>query len=692
MNLDDRTLIIILALIIGTTLISLIYAFFLKGQLTKLKVGNSKIEKISSYIREGTLAFIKKEYKIIAIFITGISIVLALLGFIPALKNAEGVGWKSALCFILGASFSGLAGYTGMLAGIKANSLTASAANTSGMGKALKMAFSGGSVVGLSVVGFGLLGLTGSVLVLYLTLGDLAVVGQVVIGYGLGASLVALFARVGGGIYTKAADVGADLVGKIEAGIPEDDPRNPAVIADNVGDNVGDIAGMGSDLLESYAGAIISALTLGIASTVYMGSNAALFPLLIAASGIIAAIVSIFIIRLREWKDPQKTLNIATYIANFIVLVLAFVFSQLILKSYKPFFTILVGLVIGIFIGFIAEYYTSEKFKPVKEVASESNTGHATNVIAGYAVGMKSTATTIIVLVSGVIISYLLEGMYGIGLAAVGMLSTVGITVSVDAYGPISDNAGGIAEMSKLDEGVREITDKLDSVGNTTAAIGKGFCIGAATLTSLALFISYALSTGLSAINILEPLVIVGLLIGAMLPFLFTSLVINSVGKAANKMIDEVRRQFKEDPGIMEGTSKPDYAKCVEISTSAALKEMIVPALISVLTPIIIGFVFGTKALGGLLVGALASASMLAIFMANSGGAWDNAKKLIESGKFGGKGSEAHKAAVTGDTVGDPFKDTAGPSMDILIKLMSMVALIIGPAIMHIGSLLEKFF
>ncbi len=692
MNLDDRTLIIILALIIGTTLISLIYAFFLKGQLTKLKVENSKIEKISSYIREGTLAFIKKEYKIIAIFITGISIVLALLGFIPALKNAEGVGWKSALCFILGASFSGLAGYTGMLAGIKANSLTASAANTSGMGKALKMAFSGGSVVGLSVVGFGLLGLTGSVLVLYLTLGDLAVVGQVVIGYGLGASLVALFARVGGGIYTKAADVGADLVGKIEAGIPEDDPRNPAVIADNVGDNVGDIAGMGSDLLESYAGAIISALTLGIASTVYMGSNAALFPLLIAASGIIAAIVSIFIIRLREWKDPQKTLNIATYIANFIVLVLAFVFSQLILKSYKPFFTILVGLVIGIFIGFIAEYYTSEKFKPVKEVASESNTGHATNVIAGYAVGMKSTATTIIVLVSGVIISYLLEGMYGIGLAAVGMLSTVGITVSVDAYGPISDNAGGIAEMSKLDEGVREITDKLDSVGNTTAAIGKGFCIGAATLTSLALFISYALSTGLSAINILEPLVIVGLLIGAMLPFLFTSLVINSVGKAANKMIDEVRRQFKEDPGIMEGTSKPDYAKCVEISTSAALKEMIVPALISVLTPIIIGFVFGTKALGGLLVGALASASMLAIFMANSGGAWDNAKKLIESGKFGGKGSEAHKAAVTGDTVGDPFKDTAGPSMDILIKLMSMVALIIGPAIMHIGSLLEKFF
>lgn len=692
MQLEEKTFIVFLAIIIGMTLISLVYALFLKEQLRKLKVGNSKIEEISSYIREGTLAFIKKEYKIIAIFILGIAAVLALLGLIPALRNAEGVGWKSALCFILGATCSGLAGFVGMTAGIKANGLTASAANTSGMGKALKTAFSGGAVMGLSVVGFGLFGLTASFLVLYLTSGDLKAAGQIVIGYGLGASLVALFARVGGGIYTKAADVGADLVGKVEAGIPEDDPRNPAVIADNVGDNVGDIAGMGSDLLESYAGAIISALTLGISSTVHVGTNAALFPLLIAGAGIIAAIVSIFIIRLREWKEPQRTLNIATYIANFVVLAFAFGFSLLILDSFKPFLTITIGLVIGILIGFIAEYYTSEKFKPVKEVAYESNTGHATNIISGYAVGMKSTAVTIIVLVLGVMLAYLLEGMYGIGLAAVGMLSTVGITVSVDAYGPISDNAGGIAEMANLDENVRAITDKLDSVGNTTAAIGKGFCIGAATLTSLALFISYAFATNLTAISVLEPLVIIGILIGGMLPFLFTSLVINSVGRAANKMIDEVRKQFQENPGIMEGTVKPDYAKCVGISTNAALKEMIFPAVISVFTPILIGFLLGTKALGGLLVGALISAAMLAIFMANSGGAWDNAKKLIESGMYGGKGSEAHKAAVTGDTVGDPFKDTAGPAMDILIKLISMVALIIGPALLHVGSLLEKFF
>lgn len=692
MNLNDQTFIILLSLIIGATLISLIYAFFLLGQLKKLRVGHDKIEEISSYIREGTLAFLKQEYRIIAIFVVGVALLLALLGLVPELRNAEGVGWKSALCFVLGASFSGLAGYVGMRAGIRANALTASSANTSGLSKALKMAFSGGSVMGLSVSGFGLLGLTGSLLVLYLVTNDLTVASQVVIGYGLGASFVALFARVGGGIYTKAADVGADLVGKIEAGIPEDDPRNPAVIADNVGDNVGDIAGMGSDLLESYAGAIISALTLGVSSTVYAGTNAALFPLLIAGAGILAAILSIVIIRIREWKDPQKTLNIATYIGNFIVLVLALVFSHVILKSYKPFLTVVVGLIIGIFIGYIAEYYTSEKYRPVKEVAYESNTGHATNIIAGYAVGMRSTAITIIVLLLGVIFGYLLEGMYGIGLAAVGMLSTVGITVAVDAYGPISDNAGGIAEMANLEDKVRGITDQLDAVGNTTAAIGKGFCIGAATLTSLALFVSYSLATSLEAIDVLEPLVIVGLFIGGMLPFLFTSLVINSVGRAANKMIDEVRRQFRDDPGILEGTSKPDYAKCVSISTKAALKEMIVPAVIAVVTPIVIGFVFGTKALGGLLVGALISAAMLAVFMANSGGAWDNAKKLIESGEYGGKGSDAHKAAVTGDTVGDPFKDTAGPAMDILIKLMSMVSLIIGPAIMHVGSLLEKFF
>lgn len=688
----DKQTILILALVIGAAVISLLYAFFLKAQLYKLSAKHEKIEEIASFIKEGTQAFLKKEYKIIALFVGGVAIVLTVLGFIPAFSGAEGIGWKAALCFVFGALFSGLAGYVGMQAGTKANSLTASAANTSGMSRALKTAFTGGSISGLSVAGFGLLGLSASVLILYLATNSLALAGQIVIGYGLGASFVALFARVGGGIYTKAADVGADLVGKVEAGIPEDDPRNPAVIADNVGDNVGDIAGMGSDLLESYVGAIISAFTLGVASIIYSPAITAIFPLLIAATGLIAVMISITVIRSKEWKNPQKTLNIATYIANITVVVASLVFSLLLLDSVKPFFAIITGLLVGVFIAYIAEYYTSDKFKPVKEVADESQTGHATNIISGYAVGMRSTAITIIVLVAGILVAYLLEDMYGIGLAAVGMLSTVGITVAIDSYGPISDNAGGIAEMADLSKEVRDITDKLDSVGNTTAAIGKGFCIGAATLTALALFMSFANAAGIDSISILEPLVIIGLLVGAMLPYLFTSLTINSVGRAANKMINEVRRQFKEDPGIMEGTSKPDYAKCVEISTAAALKEMILPAIIAVITPILMGFIFGNKALAGLLIGSLASAAMLAIFMANSGGAWDNAKKLIESGLYGGKGSEAHKAAVTGDTVGDPFKDTAGPAMDILIKLMSMIALMIGPAIATIGSLLERFF
>lgn len=680
-------------LIISATLICLGYAIVLLIKIRKLKVNHEKIEEISSYIHEGTIAFLKREYRIILMFVIGTALLLAGLGFIPALKSAEGVGYKAAICFLVGAFFSGLTGFLGMLAGIKANGLTASAANSSGMSKALKMSFSGGAVVGLCVVGFGLLGLSGLFFLFSYLLNSPVTASQIVAGYGLGASFVALFARVGGGIYTKAADVGADLVGKVETGIPEDDPRNPAVIADNVGDNVGDIAGMGSDLLESYVGSLISAISIGV-SGIAAGApqTLALFPLLVAAFGVLAALISVIIIRAREWHDPQKTLRIATYIAAIIVIISAFISSKLLLESYMPFLSIVCGILVGILIGQIAEFYTSDTSKSVAEVAHQSQTGHATNIISGFSIGMKSTALTIIVLMLGVAFAYLANGMYGIGLAAVGMLSTVGITVSVDAYGPISDNAGGIAQMAKLDHHVREITDKLDSVGNTTAAIGKGFCIGSATLTSLALFVAYASAANLSAIDVLQPATIIGLLLGAMLPYLFTSLTINSVGKAANQMIEEVRRQFNADPGIMEGNSKPDYAKCVDISTSAALKEMIIPGVLAVLSPIVIGFVLGAGALGGLLVGSLASASMLAVFMANAGGAWDNAKKLIESGKYGGKGSEAHKAAVTGDTVGDPFKDTAGPAMDILIKLMSIISLIIAPVLVEFGSLLGKFF
>ena len=696
---------LLLVLVIGATLISIGYAIILLTKIRKAKVNHPKIKEISSYIKEGTFAFLKKEYTIILFFIIGIAILLTALGFIPALKNAEGIGYKAAICFLVGAGVSGLTGFLGMLSGIKSNGLTAEAADTGGMGKSLKAAFTGGAVVGLSVVGFGLLGLSGLFYLFYKTSGSLQVAAQVVVGYGLGASMVALFARVGGGIYTKAADVGADLVGKVESGIPEDDPRNPAVIADNVGDNVGDIAGMGSDLTESYAGAIISAISIGVAGIVIGGELftdlAAIFPLLIAGIGVLAAVISVIIIRLKEWKNPQRTLRIATNIAALIVLAGSLVLSLVFLKSVNPFFAVAAGIIVGIFIGQIAEFYTSDTSKSVKEIAHQSQTGHATNIIAGFGIGMKSTALTIIVLMLGVALAFIFNGMYGIGLAAVGMLSTVGITVSVDAYGPIADNAGGIAEMAHLDPHVREVTNKLDSVGNTTAAIGKGFCIGSATLTSLALFVAYAHAADLeilvngeltTVINVINPLTIIGLLLGAMLPYLFSSLTINSVGKAANKMIEEVRRQFSDDPGIMLGTSKPDYAKCVDISTSAALREMILPGLIAVLSPIAIGFLFGAEALGGLLVGSLASASMLAVFMANAGGAWDNAKKLIESGLYGGKNSEAHKAAVTGDTVGDPFKDTAGPAMDILIKLMSIISLIIAPVLIEVTPLFLSLF
>lgn len=678
----EKTTIWILCAVIAITLITLVYVWGLYRKIKKIEVLNKKASDIAEYIHEGAMAFLKREYIVMIPFIVIVAILLAILGI---WIDAEGVGWQSSICFLVGGLFSGFAGFIGMKAATAANSRTAYKASTEGMSGALKVAFSGGSILGLSVGALGLLGLTGLFFAFY-ALTDIKTAINVVSGYGLGCSMIALFGRVGGGIYTKAADVGADLVGKVEAGIPEDDPRNPAVIADNVGDNVGDIAGMGSDLCESYVGSIVSALSLALA----LGTQAdridpkyILFTLIVAGIGMFAAVCAVIFIRIRKWQKPQFALTISTYVATGIVLIGAFLLSWFYLglegwNRVLPFFAIASGLVAGIVIGKIAEWYTSSDYKAVKEIAAQSQTGHATNIIAGFGSGMQSTALTIVVLVLGIILAYCCFGNFGIGLAAVGMLSTVGITVSVDGYGPISDNAGGIAEMSGMDHSVRKVTDKLDSVGNTTAAMGKGFCIGSATFTSLALFVAFTTATG-ATISITEPQVIAGILIGAMLPYLFASLTIKSVGKAANKMIEEVREQFKNDPGIMAGTSKPNYKRCVDISTKAALKEMVLPGIIAIASPIIAGFILGADGLGGLLVGGLASAIMLAVFMANAGGAWDNAKKYIEEGNFGGKGSETHKAAVTGDTVGDPFKDTAGPAMDILIKLMSIIALILAP-------------
>jgi len=675
-----------LLLVAFAAVITLCYVFVLFRKVARLKIGDKKVEEIQNYIHGGAMTFLIREYKIIIPFVIGVGVLLAVLGFIPALQGAEGIGWQAAICFVIGACFSATAGWVGMAIATKANARTAIKAREEGMSGALKVAFGGGAVLGLSVSGFGLLGLVGIFLVVYLITGDVHAPVQILTGYSLGCSLIALFARVGGGIYTKAADVGADLVGKLEAGIPEDDPRNPATIADNVGDNVGDIAGMGSDLTESYVGAIISCLTMAL----FTGLTAKhiLFPVLICGVGILASVISVTIVRARSWADPHKALNIATYIATALVVAAAVVLSIAYLGEFKYMFCVIVGLAAGIGVGFVAELYTSDEYKSVKTIAKESQTGHGTNIIAGLGVGMRSTWLTIACLGAAIAFAYFFGGSYGIALAAVGMLCTVGITVSVDGYGPISDNAGGIAEMAEMPGEVRSITDKLDAVGNTTAAIGKGFCIGSATLTSLAFIVSFIEAVKVHvpsfSISLSDPCVLVGLLIGAMLPYLFSAMTIGSVGKAANEMVEEVRRQFESDPAILEGKSVPNYNRCIDISTKASLREMIAPGLLAILAPAAVGVVLGAAGLGGMLIGGLVSAIMLAVFMANAGGAWDNAKKYIESGKFGGKGSETHKAAVTGDTVGDPLKDTAGPAMDILIKLMSVISLILVPVLVEL--------
>ena len=684
-------------------LLALAFAWWKALWIGRQDPGTDRMREIGGSIRSGAMAFLKREYTVIAVAVVLVAILLALINTGPA-------RWVAA-AFVLGAVCSGLSGFFGMRVATAANMRTANAARK-GLPEALRVAFSGGSVMGMCVVGLGLAGLSITLLATFAAFHDpkhiasvTGIIMPVVTGFSMGASSIALFARVGGGIYTKAADVGADLVGKVEAGIPEDDPRNPATIADNVGDNVGDVAGMGADLFESYVGAIVAAMVLG--ATVRTGGGYdmrfVMLPLAVAGVGILLSMLGTFFVRTREGGDPQAALNKGTFGACGLAAVATFFLCRYVLpatfqvgkQSRSPvdvFWAVLVGLVAGTVIGLLAEHYTAEGKGPSNAVADASETGSATNIIAGLGVGMRSTAWPVLVLAAATIACYHFAGLYGIALGGLGMLATTGIQLAVDAYGPIADNAGGLAEMSALPHEVRQRTDKLDAVGNTTAAIGKGFAIGSAALTALALFAAFRQTVRLRSIDVGDPKVMSGLLVGAMMAYLFSACAMKAVGEAANAMVEEVRRQFREIPGLLKGdpSAKADYARCVDISTAAAIRKMTVPAMLGILVPLVVGFVFGKEMLGGLLAGVTASGVLLALFMSNAGGCWDNAKKHIEIGTHGGKGSPAHKAAVVGDTVGDPFKDTAGPSLNILMKLMSVVALVIAPVLYKLGDPLIK--